>query len=200
MHATKDIEIARDDALIVVDVQNDFLPGGALAVNDADAVIPVLNEWIRIFTSKTLPIFATRDWHPAGHCSFVENRGQWPKHCVAESPGARFAEDLELPDDVSIVHKGTDNEKEAYSGFEGTALAEQLHAIGVKRVFVGGLATDYCVLNTVNDALANGFDVVLLTHAIRAVDVNPGDGDRAIESMLERGAKIHDGSVPAESP
>jgi len=200
MHATKDIEIARDDALIVVDVQNDFLPGGALGVNDGDAVVPVLNEWIRIFTSKTLPIFATRDWHPAGHCSFVENRGQWPKHCVAESPGARFAEDLELPDDVSIVHKGTDNEKEAYSGFEGTALAEQLHAIGVKRVFVGGLATDYCVLNTVNDALANGFDVVLLTHAIRAVDVNPGDGDRAIESMLERGAKIHDGSVPAESP
>ena len=200
MHATKDIEIARDDALIVVDVQNDFLPGGALGVNDGDAVVPVLNEWIRIFTSKTLPIFATRDWHPAGHCSFVENRGQWPKHCVAESPGARFAEDLELPDDVSIVHKGTDNEKEAYSGFEGTALAEQLHAIGVKRIFVGGLATDYCVLNTVNDALANGFDVVLLTHAIRAVDVNPGDGDRAIESMLERGAKIHDGSVPAESP
>ena len=200
MHATKDIEIARDDALIVVDVQNDFLPGGALAVNDADAVIPVLNEWIRIFTSKTLPIFATRDWHPAGHCSFVENRGQWPKHCVAESPGARFAEGLELRDDVTIVHKGTDNEKEAYSGFEGTALAEQLHAIGVKRIFVGGLATDYCVLNTVNDALANGFDVVLLTHAIRAVDVNPGDGDRAIESMLERGAKIHDGFVPAESP
>jgi nicotinamidase/pyrazinamidase len=199
MHATKDIEIARDDALIIVDVQNDFLPGGALGVNDGDAVVPVLNEWIRIFTSKTLPIFATRDWHPAGHCSFVENRGQWPKHCVAESPGARFAEDLELPDDVSIVHKGTDNEKEAYSGFEGTALAEQLHAIGVKRVFVGGLATDYCVLNTVNDALANGFDVVLLTHAIRAIDVNPGDGDRAIESMLEWGAKVHDGSVPAES-
>ncbi len=200
MHATKDIEIARDDALIVVDVQNDFLPGGALGVNDGDAVVPVLNEWIRIFTSRTLPIFATRDWHPVGHCSFVENRGQWPKHCVAESPGAQFAEGLKLPDDVSIVHKGTDNEKEAYSGFEGTALAEQLHAIGVKRIFVGGLATDYCVLNTVNDALANGFDVVLLTHAIRAVDVNPGDGDRAIKSMLERGAKIHDGSVPAESP
>ena len=200
MHATKDIEITRDDALIVLDVQNDFLPGGALGVNDGDAVVPVLNEWIRIFTSKTLPIFATRDWHPAGHCSFVENGGQWPKHCVADSPGARFAEDLELPDDVSIVHKATDIDQEAYSGFEGTALAEQLHAIGVKRIFVGGLATDYCVLNTVNDALANGFDVVLLTHAIRAVDVNPGDGDRAIESMLERGAKIHDGSVPAESP
>jgi nicotinamidase/pyrazinamidase len=200
MHATKDIEIARDDALIVVDVQNDFLPGGALGVNDGDAVVPVLNEWIRIFTSKTLPIFATRDWHPAGHCSFVENGGQWPKHCIAYSPGARFAEDLELPDDAPIVHKATDIDQEAYSGFEGTALAEQLRAQGVKRIFVGGLATDYCVLNTVIDALANGFDVVVLTQAIRAVDVNPGDGDRAIESMLERGAKVHDGSVPAESP
>ena len=200
MHTTRDTEIARDDALIVIDVQNDFLPGGALGVNDGDAVVPVLNEWIRHFTAKKLPIIATRDWHPVGHCSFVENGGQWPKHCIADSPGARFAEDLELPDDVLIVHKATDINQEAYSGFESTALAEQLRAQGVKRIFIGGLATDYCVLNTVNDALANGFDVVLLTHAIRAVDVNPGDGDRAIESMLERGAKIHDGSVPAESP
>ena len=195
MHATKDIEIARDDALIVVDVQNDFLPGGALAVNEGDAVVPVINECIRHFTAKELPIFATGDWHPADHCSFVENGGQWPKHCVADSPGAQFAENLELPDDVSIVHKGTDIDKEAYAGFQGTDLAEQLHAHGVKRVFVGGLATDYCVLNTVNDALANGFDVVLLAHAIRAVDLDPGDGNRAILSMRERGAKMHASSV-----
>ena len=195
MHATKDIEIARDDALIVVDVQNDFLPGGALAVNEGDAVVPVINECIRHFTAKELPIFATGDWHPADHCSFVENGGQWPKHCVADSPGAQFAENLELPDDVSIVHKGTDIDKEAYSGFQGTDLAEQLHAHGVKRVFVGGLATDYCVLNTVIDALAKGFNVVLLTHAIRAVDLDPGDGNRAILSMRERGAKMHAGSV-----
>lgn len=198
MHTERDLAIGKHDALIVVDVQNDFLPGGALGVNDGDAVVPVLNEWIRIFTSKTLPIFATRDWHPAGHCSFVENGGTWPKHCVADSPGAQFAEDLALPADVTIVNKGTDSDKEAYSGFQGTDLSDQLHAKGVKRVIIGGLATDYCVLNTVNDALANGFDVVLLTHAIRAVDLNSGDGDRAIESMLERGAKVHDGSILAD--
>ena len=190
-----ELAIGKDDALIIVDVQNDFLPGGALAVNNGDAVVPVINECIRHFTAKELPIFATGDWHPADHCSFVENGGQWPKHCVADSLGAQFAENLELPDDVSIVHKGTDIDKEAYSGFQGTDLAEQLHAKGVKRVIIGGLATDYCVLNTVNDALVNGFDVVLLTHAIRAVDLNSGDGDRAIESMRERGAKMHAGSV-----
>ncbi len=190
-----ELAIGKDDALIIVDVQNDFLPGGGLAVNNGDAVVPVINECIRVFAAKKAPIFATGDWHPADHCSFVENGGQWPKHCVADSLGAQFAENLELPDDVSIVHKGTDIDKEAYSGFEGTDLAEQLHAHRVKRVFVGGLATDYCVLNTVNDALANGFDVVLLTHAIRAVDLNAGDGDRAILSMLERGAEMHADSI-----
>jgi nicotinamidase/pyrazinamidase len=198
MHTETDLAIGKHDALIVVDVQNDFLPGGALAVNDGDAVIPVINEYLRLSTAKRLPIYATRDWHPAGHCSFVENGGTWPKHCVADSPGAQFAEDLALPDDVTIVNKGTDSDKEAYSGFQGTDLSDQLRAKGVKRVIIGGLATDYCVLNTVNDALANGFDVVLLTHAIRAVDLNPGDGDRAIESMLERGAEVHDGSILAD--
>ncbi len=200
MHTPGDIEIVNGDALIVVDVQNDFLPGGSLAVNDGDAVVPVINDCMRLFTAKELPIFATGDRHPSGHCSFVENGGQWPKHCIADSPGAQFAADLELSDAVSIVRKGTDIDQEAYSGFQGTDLEEQLHAHGVKRLFVGGLATDYCVLNTVNDALANGFSVVLLTRAIRAVDLNAGDGDRAIESMRERGAEVHDGSVPSESP
>lgn len=198
MSGTEDVEIRRDDALIIVDVQNDFLPGGALAVNDGDAVIPVINEYMRIITTNALPIFATRDWHPAGHCSFVDNGGPWPNHCVANSPGAQFAEDLALPDDVTIVHKGTDVDKEAYSGFQNTDLADQMHAHGVKRVFVGGLATDYCVLNTVNDALAEGFDVILLTSAIRAVNLDPGDGNRAIKLMLERGAIKHDGSVLAD--
>lgn len=198
MSGTEDVEIRRDDALIIVDVQNDFLPGGALAVNDGDAVIPVINKYMRVFTTNELPIFATRDWHPAGHCSFVDNGGPWPKHCVANSLGAQFAEELALPDDVTIVHKGTDVDKDAYSGFKDTDLADQLHAHGVKRVFVGGLATDYCVLNTVNDALAEGFDVVLLMCAIRAVNVNPGDGDRAIESMLGQGAIKHYGSVLAD--
>ncbi len=195
MHTERDLAIGKHDALIVVDVQNDFLPGGALAVNEGDAVVPIINECIQHFTAKELPIFATGDWHPADHCSFVENGGQWPKHCVADSPGAQIAENLELPDDVSIVHKGTDSDKEAYSGFQGTDLAKQLRAHGVRRVFVGGLATDYCVLNTVIDALAKGFNVVLLTHAIRAVDLDPGDGNRAILSMREQGAKMHAGSV-----
>ena len=192
------LAIGKDDALVIVDVQNDFLPGGALAVNDGDAVVPVINECIRLFSAKKLPIFATADWHPAGHCSFVENGGTWPKHCVADSPGAHFSKDLELPDDASIIHKGTDIDEDAYSGFQGTDLAEQLRSRRVKRVLVGGLATDYCVLNTVVDAIKNGFNVVLLTNAIRAVDLDPGDGDRAIESMLEQGAKAHDGSVLAD--
>lgn len=190
--------IGQGDALIVVDVQNDFLPGGALAVKDGDAVIPVINECIGVFTAKTLPIFATADWHPTDHCSFLENGGTWPKHCVANSPGAQFAKDLELPHDATIVHKGTDVDKEAYSGFQGTDLTGQLHEQGVKRVLVGGLATDYCVLNTVMDALNEGFDVVLFTQAVRAVDLNAGDGDRAVASMLKRGAQVHDGSVGAD--
>lgn len=198
MHTEKDLATGEHDALIVVDVQNDFLPGGALAVNDGDAVIPVINECVRLSTARRLPIYATRDWHPADHCSFADNGGMWPKHCVADSPGAQFAEGLALPDDVTIVNKGTVSDKEAYSGFQGTDLSDQLHAKGVERVIVGGLATDYCVLHMVNDALANGFDVVLLTHAIRAVDLESGDGDRAIESMLERGAIAHDGFILAD--
>ena len=193
MQTEKNLSIAEYDALIVVDVQNDFLPGGALAVNDGDAVIPLINECMQLFAARRLSIYATRDWHPDDHCSFAENGGIWPKHCVADSPGAQFAERLAFPDDVTIVNKGTVSDKEAYSGFQGTSLSDQLHEKGVERVIVGGLATDYCVLHTVIDALANGFDVVILAHAIRAVDLNSGDGDRAIESMLGRGAKIHAG-------
>jgi len=193
MQAEKNLSIGEHDALIVVDVQNDFLPGGALAVNDGDAVIPLINECMQLFAAGRLSIYATRDWHPDDHCSFTENGGIWPKHCVADSPGAQFAESLVFPEDVTIVSKGTVSEKEAYSGFQGTGLSDQLQEKGVERLIVGGLATDYCVLHTVNDALENGFDVVILTNAIRAVDLNSGDGDRAIESMLGRGAKIHAG-------
>ena len=193
-----DFVIGQGDALIIVDVQNDFLPGGALAVKAGDAVVPVINECIGSFTAKSLPIFATADWHPTDHCSFLENGGTWPKHCVANSPGAQFAKDLELPRDATIVHKGTDVDKEAYSGFQGTDLTGQLHEHGVKRVLVGGLATDYCVLNTVMDALSEGFVVVLFIQAVRAVDLKAGDGDRAAASMQERGAQVHDGSVLAD--
>ena len=176
------------DALIVVDVQHDFLPGGALAVEEGDKVIPVLNGYIERFDRHELPIVATRDWHPPDHCSFEAKGGTWPPHCVSGTPGAEIDSGLNLPSDAHIVDKGTDSDREAYSGFEGTGLDEWLRSRGVSRVFVGGLATDYCVSNTVKDALAAGFDVVLLLDAVRAVDVEAGDGDRAIEEMVSLGA------------
>lgn len=174
------------DALVVVDVQNDFLPNGKLAVSEGDAVIPVLNRYITIFYSASLPIFATRDWHPADHCSYKDQGGPWPPHCIAGTFGAEFAADLALPSETKIISKGTSQDKDAYSGFEGTDLDRQLRSLGVKRLFVGGLATDYCVLNTVKDGLALGYSVMLLTDAVRAV--NPDDGRRALVEMEKRGA------------
>ncbi len=178
---------AEGDALIVVDVQNDFLPGGALAVPDGDAVIAPLNHVLDIFHTRGLPIFATRDWHPENHCSFRAQGGPWPPHCIAGSDGAQFPASLALPAFTAIVSKATTAEKDAYSGFEDTPLAMQLRMYGTKRVLVGGLATEYCVLNTVKDAVKNGFQVVLLTDAIRAVNVQPDDGDRALAEMRALG-------------
>lgn len=176
------------DALIIVDVQNDFLPGGALAVPEGDRVVAPLIQLAARFAELGLPVFATRDWHPQDHCSFAAQGGPWPPHCVAGTEGAAFAPGLRLPDTAVVVSKATEAASDAYSGFQGTTLGVQLAQLGVKRVFVGGLATDYCVLNTVSDALAGGLEVVLLADAIRAVDVNPGDGDRALAAMLAAGA------------
>jgi len=176
------------DALIIVDLQNDFLPGGSLAVPDGDAVIPVLNTWIRRFRAADLPIFATRDWHPADHCSFRDQGGPWPPHCVAGTKGAEFTPELVLPPDVLVHSKATSPEKEAYSDFADEGFGRKLREIGVKRIFVGGLATDYCVRATVLDARKEGFLVILLMDAIRAVEVQPGDGDQAIVEMCEAGA------------
>ncbi|HWQ40357.1 MAG TPA: nicotinamidase [Burkholderiales bacterium] len=181
------------DALIIVDVQNDFLPGGALAVPRGDAVIAPLNRYAALFERQGLPVFATRDWHPANHCSFREQGGPWPPHCIADTPGAQFAPGLRLPASARIVSKATSAERDAYSGFAGTDLDAQLRRADVRRVFVGGLATDYCVLNTVKDARALGYEVVLLQDAIQAVDVQPGDGRRAQEEMQRLGA------VPADA-
>ena len=177
------------DTLILVDVQRDFLPGGALGVPEGDAVIPVLNRYIALAREKRIPIFASRDWHPPGHCSFREQGGPWPPHCVVGTEGARIAPDLELPSSAIVIDKATTPAEDAYSAFNGTSLARELRARGVKRVHVGGLATDYCVLNTVRDARKEGFEVVLLTDAIRAVNVNAGDGARAVAEMLEKGAQ-----------
>lgn len=176
------------DALVIVDLQNDFLPGGSLAVPEGDAVVAPLNRAIELFNARGLPIFATRDWHPPGHCSFRDQGGPWPPHCITGSPGAAFAAALKLPGRAEIVSKATRPDRDAYSGFQDTDLDIRLRTAGVTRLYVGGLATDYCVLNTVLDARAAGYGVVLLSDAVRAVEVRPGDGERALARMSEAGA------------
>ena len=186
---TDTIQPIPKDALVIVDVQNDFLPEGKLAVRAGDEVVPVLNRYIDLFNRRSLPIYATRDWHPSDHCSFKPQGGIWPPHCIAGSTGARFPAGLNLPYTATIVSKATTPEKDAYSGFEGTDLAGRLRAQGIERLFIGGLTTDYCVVNTVKDALAQGFRVALLIEAIRAVDLHAGDGETAINEMIGRGAR-----------
>jgi nicotinamidase/pyrazinamidase len=182
------VNIADNDALVVVDLQNDFLPGGSLAVLGGDEIIPVINQYIGLFHAKGLPIFTTQDWHPADHCSFKAEGGIWPVHCVADTHGSLFPEGLKLPDSTVSILKAVDKTKEAYSGFGGSDLNKRLKSANVKRLFIGGLTTDYCVLNTVKDALQNGFEVFFLIDAIRAVNVAPDDGKRAIDEMLALGA------------
>ena len=182
------LHIGRGDALLVVDVQNDFLPGGALGVRDGDAVIAPLNAYIARCRSLGVPVYATRDWHPPDHCSFEARGGPWPTHCVAGTRGAEFAPALELPPDVPVVSKATESGRDAYSAFDGTGLDEHLRRDGVRRILVGGLATDYCVRWTVEDALAKGYEAVVLRDAVRAVDVQPGDGARALRAIRRRGA------------
>lgn len=180
--------IGQRDGLLIVDVQRDFLPGGSLGVRDGDEVVPVLNRYIGLAQRKGLPVIASRDWHPGKHCSFRERGGIWPVHCVQDTPGAAFSSALALPADTPVISKATREETEAYSAFDGTDLADQLHKGGIRRLLIGGLATDYCVLKTVLDALKSGFEVLLLEDAIRAVDVKPGDGQRAKEEMRAAGA------------
>ncbi|WP_447975244.1 nicotinamidase [Nitrospira sp. Kam-Ns4a] len=175
-------------ALLLGDIQVDFCPGGALAVPGGDEIIPVINEYIRLFHARGLPIVATRDWHPPNHCSFKENGGPWPVHCVQGSRGAQFHPKLILPPGTLIISKATDPKKEAYSSFEGTPLEERLRELGVETLYVSGLATDYCVKHTVLDACRIGLRVVLLEDAIRGIDATPGDCARAIAEMRQAGA------------
>ena len=177
-----------DDALLIIDAQNDFLPGGSLAVPQGDDVVPVLNRYASLFRTHHLPIFASRDWHPSNHCSFTKQGGPWPPHCIAETNGAQFSSGLDLSNAV-IISKASEPESDAYSAFENTDLDRRLKQAKVKRLFVGGLATDYCVLNSVRDAVCLKYSVVLLEDAIRAVNVQPEDGPKAIEEMLELGCR-----------
>ena len=183
------IPLSPKTALIVVDVQNDFCPGGALPVPRGDDVVPVLNRYIETFSAARAPVVATRDWHPVNHTSFKPYGGIWPIHCVQNTPGAEFHPKLSLPKTVSIISKGTDPKIEAYSGFQGTDLTNILKKWGVETVWVGGLATDYCVKSTALDAVQAGFEVVFLEDASRGVDLSPGDSQRAQEEMRKVGAR-----------
>jgi nicotinamidase/pyrazinamidase len=182
------LTIDRSTALVVVDIQIDFCPGGALAVADGDKVIPVLNEYIQKFRRAHAPIILTRDWHPPDHSSFKEQGGSWPPHCVQNSEGARFHAALNIPPEGEIVSKA-DKKDEAYSFFKGTDLSTKLHERGITRLLVGGLATDYCVKETVVDGLKYGFQVFHLDDASRGVNVRPDDSERALADMVAAGAK-----------
>ena len=182
-------------ALIIVDVQNDFCPGGALAVAEGDRVVTPLNRYIERFTEAGLPIFASRDWHPEKTTHFKAFGGVWPVHCVQGSFGAEFHRALKLGSSAVIVSKGMAADADSYSSFDavdpaGVGLADSLKHAGVTRIYVGGLATDYCVKQTVLDGRKLGFDVVLLKDAIRGVDLAPGDSDRALENMIAAGAQM----------
>ena len=189
--------LGSSDALLIVDVQNDFCPGGALPVPDGHAVVPVLNRWIESAQVGGAQVFASRDWHPPNHVSFQGRGGQWPPHCVAETSGAALHADLALPHTATIVDKGTDPDREAYSAFEGTGLADKLRAAAVRRLWVGGLALDYCVRASVLDASeTRDFAVHVIPGATRAIDAEPGDGVRALDEMQAAGAVIEAEDLP----
>jgi nicotinamidase/pyrazinamidase len=183
-----------DSALLLVDVQIDFCPGGALAVPGGDLIVPVLNDYVGRFDAMGLPVFASRDWHPPETAHFSGHGGPWPPHCVQHSDGAAFHPELRLPTDAMVVTKGTDPTDDGYSAFEAAAadgrpLAGVLAERGVERLYVGGLATDYCVRASVLDALRHGLDAVLLLDAVRGIDLEHGDIARAIDAMLRAAAR-----------
>ena len=180
--------ITNNSAIIAVDIQNDFCPGGALPVPDGDAVVYSMNLYITKFSKMGLPVYFTRDWHPQNHISFKTNGGIWPEHCVQETYGAELHKKLLIPSRAVIISKGISPDNEGYSGFQGTDLDKRLKAKNIRQLFIGGLATDYCVKSTVLDALHTGFDVVFLSDASKGVDVNTGASEQAIDEMLREGA------------
>lgn len=170
-------------ALIIVDLQNDFCPGGSLPVPEGDQIVSVVNNLIKEFSGAVLPIFATRDWHPTNHCSFREQGGPWPPHCVKNTRGAEFHPDLNLPKETIIISKAITTDKDAYSGFERTNLEPLLKRSGVDKLVVCGLATDYCVKATVLDGLKAGFEVSVVKNGINGVNIYPRDSENAVEEM-----------------
>lgn len=180
--------------IVIVDPQIDFFPGGALGVNDGDAIVDPINHLLE--QHPKAPVFVTRDWHPETTCHFKAGGGLWPPHCIEQTPGAAIHPDLNLPESAVLVSKGQDPEDDGgYSGFEGVtedgkSLLEVLRAHEVDEVIVCGLATDFCVKATVLDALNAEFPVHLFAEGIRAVNLEEGDGERAIEEMLNAGARL----------
>ena len=184
------LELGPGDALLVVDCQNDFFPGGALPVPMGDTILPAVNSLIAAFVDRGLPVVLTRDWHPPDHCSFESQGGPWPVHCVRGTAGAELCGGLAVPAIATIVHKATNADRDAYSGFDGTGLGDHLRAHDVRRAITVGLALDYCLKATVLDGHVEGFEVVVPLAATRAVEVAPGDGEAAMNAMREAGARL----------
>ena len=177
------------DVLLITDIQKDFLPGGALPIDNGNEIIPVLNEYIRTFHAAKANVLVSRDWHPTNHISFNTQGGPWPPHCIKETNGAKVSSDLKLPEHTLVISKATDPTHESYSAFDGTILANELKRLSMKRLFIGGLAIDYCVVNTVLDARKLGIETVVLMDATLGINVNPGDVDSAIKTMVTNGAQ-----------
>ncbi len=187
--------MGRQPALLVVDIQNDFCPGGALGVPDGDAIIPRVNRTVALFERRGLPILFTRDWHPRETKHFKSFGGGWPPHCVQGTKGARFHPDLAISRDAVILSKGMDPDQDSYSAFQavtgrGRDLESTLHELGVDELFICGLATDYCVRATTLDALRRGLAIRVLRDAIRGVDLKPGDSEMALKEMRVHGARF----------
>lgn len=178
----------KKSVLILIHVQNDFCPGGALPVTEGDTIIPLINRYIGLFQSERLPVVATRDWHPPNHCSFKEQGGMWPVHCVQGSRGAQFRADLHIPNGSLIISGATNPKKEAYSAFDGTSLNDHLEDMGAQTLYVVGLATDYCVKQTVLDGCQLGYRVVVMEDAMRGVNLQPDDSKKALQEMSDAGA------------
>jgi nicotinamidase/pyrazinamidase len=189
------INLQPGDVLIVTDMQNCFLPGGSLPVTEGDSIIGPLNHALDVFAKAGLPVIFTRDWHPPDHCSFRVRGGPWPGHCVQGTEDAAFSRKLHIPAQPVVISKAVDPDKEQYSAYygrdeAGATMADILRAMKPERIFIGGVATEYCVLNTVLDMLKDGYKVYVFEDGVKPVEVNPGDGQAALEKMDKRGARL----------